>query len=363
MPEIDFPDVDKNAKIVVAMSGGVDSSTVALLLKKAGYKNIVGMTLILFENDAEKGTVCSDQTIKEDATKVAEKIGIEHHFIDKKDYFYEEVISPFMNGYLTGSTMNPCVTCNRDVKFGVLLEEALKINADYLVTGHYIKWKPSTKGGAICRGNFKRDQSYFLGQVRAEALKHLRFPLANFTKDQVREIAKQNGLHVANKKASNDLCFTGGKSYAKIFEVLDTDTKPGNIIDAKGNILGKHNGIHHFTVGQRKGIGIGGTENPYFVLKINKDTAEVVVGFKEELEVKEVVLTNVNWLGDEQFNFESLDIKSKVRSGQLLVDAVLYPILDNKAKVIFKEPIFGVAKGQICAFYDAEERLLGSGYI
>ncbi len=363
--KIDFPNVDKNAKIVVAMSGGVDSSTTVALLQEAGYKNIVGMTLILYENDEAKGIVCKDTTIRNDCIRIAKDFAIEHHFIELKEEFMEEVINPFLFGYMSGITVNPCITCNRDIKFGYLLKESEKINADILVTGHYIKWDKGADGlGAIYRSATQgRDQSYFLSQVRKSVLKKLRFPLANYSKDYIRSEAQRLGVHVAQKKASSDLCFTGGASYSEIFNKMEEKAKVGNIVDTNGNILGSHKGVHNFTIGQRKGIGIGGTEKPYFVINIDVNKGEVVVGPKEALAVKEINLSDINWLGDDIFNSSSKMVFSKVRSSQMLVESDLIPTSHNTAKIIFKNDIFGVAKGQTCAFYDKNDRLLGGGYI
>ena len=362
---IDFSGVDKNAKIVVAMSGGVDSSTTVALLQEAGYKNIIGMTLILYENDEEKGIVCKDTTIRNDCIRVAKDFNIEHHFIELKEEFMEEVINPFLTGYMSGITVNPCITCNRDIKFGYLLRESQKIGADILVTGHYIKWESGNDStGRIYRSHLQgRDQSYFLSQVRKEVLKQIRFPLANYSKDQVRQEANRLGVHVAQKKASSDLCFTGGSSYAEIFNKVAKGNKSGNIVDMNGKILGTHSGIYNFTIGQRKGIGVGGSEVPYFVIKIDVETNDVIVGPREALAIREVELHNINWLGDGDFNFESKKILSKIRSAQPLISSELVPTSSSSAKIIFSEPIFGTAKGQVCAFYDDDDRLLGGGYI
>ncbi len=362
---IDFMNVDKNAKIAVAMSGGVDSSTAVALLKEAGYKNIVGLTLILYENNADKGIVCKDQTIKDDCNRVAKDMNIEHHFIELKEEFMEEIINPFLMGYMSGITVNPCITCNRDIKFGYLLRESEKINAQVLVTGHYIKWQKSQDGyGYIYRSNNAgRDQSYFLSQTRKESLQKLRFPLANFSKAEVRAHAERLNIHVAQKKASSDLCFTGDLNYTELMKKTQENIKKGNIVDLSGKILGQHEGIHHFTIGQRKGIGIGGTAEPYFVIKINPDDATVVVGPKEALAVKELMLNNINWLGEGNFDFSTRQVLAKVRSTQLLTKAELIPSDLNNAKIIFEEEILGVAKGQVCAFYDENDMLLGGGYI
>ncbi len=360
---IDFSHVSKDAKIVVALSGGVDSSTTIALLKEAGYKNVIGMTLLLHENNLEKGIISKDQNVVRDCTKVAESLEIEHHFIDIKDLFMKEIIDPFLEGYMAGITFNPCVKCNRVVKFGVLLEESKKLGADILVTGHYIKWGLGGDGlGAIYRGRSSvRDQSYFLSQVRKEALNYIRFPLANYTKEMVRSEAERFGIHVAQKKSSSDLCFAGIGSYSQIVNAQNRVLE-GDIINVRGVVLGRHEGIHNFTVGQRKGIGIGGSENPLYVLKLDPQKNQVIVGDKEDLISREIILENVNWIGEGHLGFDKIRLFAKVRGSQPLKEADLYPIEDGKAKIVFHEDIYGVAKGQICAFYD-EERLLGGGYI
>ena len=361
---IDFEGVDKNAKIVVALSGGVDSGTTVALLKEAGYTNIIGMTLLLHENNLEKGIISKDQNVIADCTKIVEKLNIEHHFVDIKDTFMKEIIDPFLNGYMEGITFNPCVKCNRVIKFGAMLEEAKKLGAEILVTGHYIKWGFGADGkGAIFRGKSEvRDQSYFLSQVKKDALQYIRFPLYSYTKDMVRAEAARFGLHVAQKKSSADICFAGIGSYSDIVNTQAKNIIKGDIVDLQGNVLGQHDGIHNFTVGQRKGLGIGGVEKPLFVLKIDAENHKVIVGNKEDLIIREIILTDVNWLGEQDFTFDKITLLAKVRASQPLKEADVYPMEGGRARVVFKEDIFGVAKGQICAFYD-EERLLGGGYI
>lgn len=362
---IDFVNVSKDSKIVVALSGGVDSSTTIALLLEQGYTNVVGMTLILHQNDYQKGIISKDQNVVQDCQKVATLLGIEHHFIDIKQEFMDIIIDPFLKSYQEGVSFNPCVTCNREVKFGLLYKACQDLNADFLVTGHYIKWGPGAdNGGAIYRSKSQiRDQSYFLSMIKKDVLPYIRFPLANLSKEQVREQAQRLGLHVSQKKASSDLCFAGIGNYSKIVDKnVDEDTK-GHIVDVNGKILGEHNGIHNFTIGQRKGIGIGGFKEPQYIIKLDTSTNEVVVGDKSYLAVQEVYLQGVNWLAEDDFYAMSeRTMYAKVRASQVLQKVTVYPDQYHATKVVFENPIYGVAKGQVCSFYD-ENRLLGGSYI
>ncbi|MGV3278163.1 tRNA 2-thiouridine(34) synthase MnmA [Rickettsiales bacterium LUAb2] len=361
---MDFPYVDKNAKIVVAMSGGVDSSTVAAMLKQEGYNNLIGVTLFLYDNDETRGISCKDTTFRHDAKTVAEKIGIEHHILDLRDRFDELVITPFINGYINGITPSPCVTCNREMKFGALLEEADKLGADILVTGHYIKWQMENNQGAIYKNQETiRDQSYFLAKVRKEALNRIRFPLTNMTKNEVRAKAEELGLHVAQKPSSNDICFAGGKDYAKLIEKSAVNLKKaGNILDINGNVIGEHQGIFNYTVGQRRGIGVSGSGEPMYITNIDAENNTITIATREHLAKKEIHITNVNWLGNDDFNAKKRELLVKVRASQMPVIATIEPLSNNEAKVVFNEAIFGVARGQVCAFYD-QDKLMGGGDI
>ncbi len=364
---IDFINVDKNAKIIVAMSGGVDSSLTLALLKEAGYTNIVGITYVLYDNDIERGIIRKDVNALEDAKKVADLFNIPHIAIESlKDSFMQEVITPFLDGYSKGITLNPCIRCNRFIKFGAMFNELTKLEGDVLVTGHYIKWLPGETGlGEIYAGVDGRDQSYFLSQVRREVLKKVRFPLATYNKDLVRAEASRFGIHVAEKKSSSGICFNGKDSYANIVSHTFTKDTKGNIKTVDGKILANHDGIHHFTVGQRKGIGISGTEEAYFVIDINPNTFDVTVGAKEHLATREIILSDVNWLGDELFN-SPMTLLAKVRASQPPIMAEIIPMDNNQCKVIFSKDVYGVAKGQTCAFYKEVgnyKRLMGGGYI
>lgn len=359
---MDFPLVNKNSKIVVAMSGGVDSSTVAALLKSYGFNNLVGITLRLYDNDEAKGISCKDTTFKHDAENVAAKIGIEHKVLDLRERFYDLVINPFINSYLEGNTPSPCTTCNREIKFGALLEEAKKLNAEILVTGHYIKWELNNGLPVICMNQESiRDQSYFLAKIKKDSLKMIRFPLANMKKSEVRGLAENFGLHVAQKPSSNDICFAGGKNYSNLIKKSSKTIQTGSILDINGNVVGEHNGIFNYTIGQRKGIGVS-NKDPLYVVNIDSKNNTVTVASREYLAKKEIVISNVNWLGEGEFSQDVRKLDVKVRASQQLVSSVVEPLENNKARVVFGSEVFGVAPGQICAFYK-ENRLLGGGDI
>lgn len=360
---MDFPFVDKNSKIVVAMSGGVDSSTVAALLKSKGFNNILGITLRLYENDEARGISCNDVTYRHDAESIAEKIGIEHIVLDLREQFYELIINPFINSYLNGETPSPCTTCNREMKFGALLEEAKKQKADILVTGHYIKWD-CYDNYPVIRMNKEaiRDQSYFLAKIKKDSLNMIRFPLANMKKSEVRSIAQQFDLHVAHKPSSNDICFAGGKNYANLVKRSATnEQEEGNIVDINGKVVGKHKGIYNYTIGQRKGIGVSSSE-PLYVIRIDSKFNTIIVAPKEYLAKKEVIISNINWLGKDEFSKDIKKLDVKVRAAQQLVPSIVEPLEGNKAKVTFETEVFGVAPGQVCAFYKGD-CLMGGGDI
>lgn len=361
---MDFYNVDKKSKIVVAMSGGVDSSTVAAMLKNAGYENVVGITLFLYDNDETRGISCNDTTFKHDAKTVAEKIGIEHYVLDLRDRFDELVITPFIQSYANGQTPSPCVTCNQKMKFGALVDEAKKLNADILATGHYIKWGIKDGEASIFKNDeLVRDQSYFLSKVDKEAINMIRFPIANMTKKEVRAMAEKFDLHNYQKPSSNDICFAGGKDYPKLIEkAISNLRKTGDILDINGNVIGQHKGIFNYTIGQRKGLGVS-APNPLYVVDIDADKYTVTLGEREHLATNSITISNVNWLGKGDFNtLNEFSISAKVRASQIPVEVKVKPLGEGKAQVNFCESVFGVARGQVCAFYD-ENRLMGGGDI
>ena len=377
----DLPDIDlglsevgssremrATQRVVVAMSGGVDSSVAAALVKSAGYETI-GITLQLYDHgDAtkRKGACCAGQDIH-DARSVAASLDIPHYVLDYESLFRESVIDNFADTYLSGHTPIPCVRCNETVKFKDLLTTAKDLGAEALVTGHYIETSFNDGQWQMRRPvDEKRDQSYFLFSTTPEQLSFLRFPLAYLTKNEIREFAAKLALPVADKPDSQDICFVPNGDYATVIERLRPDCSlPGEIVDMDGNILGQHQGVLHYTVGQRHGLGVAIGE-PLYVVRIDADTRQVIVGPKEALEKRTIMLDEVNWLGGETLS-DPIDVKVKIRSTGLPVRANLKLLQGQRAEVSLDIPEEGVSPGQACVFYGAEEgpaaRVLGGGWI
>ena len=360
-----FNKAEKNTKIVVAMSGGVDSSTVAGLMKTEGY-NVIGVTLKLYDDNKTSNSrrqCCAGQDIL-DAKRVSQKLDIEHKILYYQKKFKNEVINTFVDSYAAGETPIPCVQCNQTVKFRDLYLYSKKIGADALVTGHYVNRVCNNGNAEMYRAtDLEKDQSYFLFNTTQEQLNFLRFPLGKLKKQETREIASSLKLNVANKPDSQDICFVPNGDYASVIKKFRPESfQRGNIVDIEGNIIGQHEGIINFTIGQRKGIKIS-NKDPLYVIRLNAKKNEVVVGKKELLLIEKIYLKNLNLIGKLICNESNLFIK--VRSTGQLIKAKI-KTNNNSAEVILMENEKGVSPGQACVFYLKEkigEKVLGGGWI
>lgn len=344
----------KKERVLLGMSGGVDSSVSAILLQEQGYE-VVGITMKLFGN-AEASL---------DAKKVCEKLNIEHHVVDFTKDFNEFVINKFVEEYKNARTPNPCIECNKYLKFGKMYEKAKKLNCKYIATGHYAKVEYSEKYKRVVlkkSDSLKKDQSYVLYSVDKEILPYVLFPLAKYeSKDEIRKIASDNGLDVANKKDSEDICFIPDNNYVKFLkEYGKLKLKSGNIVLKDGTVLGKHSGIIKYTIGQRKGLGIA-YKNPLYVTKLDKRKNEVVVGEEEEIFSDTLVIDNVNLLAIDKLE-KSLEVTAKVRYAAKEAKARIEPLNGTKIKVTFYEKQRAITKGQSVVFYDGDI-LIGGGKI
>lgn len=365
-----LPKAPADTRVVVAMSGGVDSSVVAAMLKDEGY-DVVGVTLQLYDHGAalaKKGACCAGQDIH-DARRVAEAMGFPHYVLDYENTFREAVIEEFAEAYLAGATPVPCIRCNERVKFKDLLETAKDLEADCMATGHYIQRKIGAQGPELhCAADPMRDQSYFLFATTPEQLAFLRFPLGHLSsKAETRKLAAKYGLSVADKPDSQDICFVPNGSYASVIEKLRPGAAdPGEIVDLDGKVLGTHRGVIHYTIGQRRGIGIGGLGgSPLYVVRLDPATRRVVVGPREALATRTVAVREINWLGDAPFTAQAeWPVLVRIRSTQPPRPAILRPISATEAEVELLAPEEGVSPGQACVFYETEgTRILGGGWI
>lgn len=364
-----FAKAPAETRVVVAMSGGVDSSVVAAHLADQGY-DVVGVTLQLYDHGAalaKKGACCAGIDIH-DARRVAEERGFPHYVLDYENIFKDAVIDEFADSYLGGATPVPCIRCNERVKFKDLLETAKDLEADCMATGHYIQRKVGPKGPELHSAeDANRDQSYFLFSTTPEQLDYLRFPLGHLpSKDATREMAAKYGLAVADKPDSQDICFVPDGNYASVIEKLRPGAaEPGEIVHADGRVLGLHEGVIHYTIGQRRGLGLGGLSEPLYVVKLDVDAKQVVVGPKEMLATRTIPVREINWLGDEPFTSKSeWHVSVKVRSTRPPRPAIIRPLSDTTAEVELLTPEEGVSPGQACVFYSNENsRIFGGGWI
>jgi tRNA-specific 2-thiouridylase len=342
-------------KVAVAMSGGVDSSVAAALLKQERHE-VFGVTMRLTDNDNSNDAIA-------DAREVTAKLGIPHHVIDLQGIFGRTIVVDFCREYSLGRTPNPCVLCNRDIKFGALWERVKELGADFLATGHYAKIEQTDSGRYLLKkGKDKRkDQSYFLCQLTQEQLSRTLFPIGNLNKEKVRKIAQELGLPVAARPESQEICFVTDNDHVRFLkEHFTEEIKSGPILDQRGNLLGRHQGIMFYTIGQRKGLGIS-SANPLYITAIEPEKNTVIVGAKEETYTNELAADNLNWIAL-SMSQKPIKVKARIRYRHTEAAAIVTPLDSNTVHVKFAEPQMAITPGQAVVFYDGDT-VIGGGRI
>jgi len=355
-------------KVVVAMSGGVDSSVAAAILKEEGHQ-VIGVTMQIWPSDKQACEVdrfdgCCGLSAVEDAKRAAYKLGIPHYVMNFRDVFAQKVIAHFCQEYSLGRTPNPCIRCNQYIKFDALLDRARGLGADFVATGHHARIKKDEASGRylLKKGNDRRkDQSYVLYPLTQEQLEHSLLPIGNFTKERVREIARELGLPAAAKPESQEICFIPDDDYPRFLEeYVPQAIKPGPILDKEGNILGEHRGILFYTVGQRKGLGIAAKE-PFYVTAIDRERNTLIVGNKEDVYGNKLIASKLNWIAIESLK-QPITVKAKIRYRHQEAEAEVAPLDEDQVYVEFKAPQMAITPGQAIVFYDGDS-VVGGGTI
>lgn len=357
-------------RVMLAMSGGVDSSCSLLILRQQGY-DVIGATMRLYDNGdigIDNNKTCCSLSDVEDAKVVASRFGVPHYVFNFKERFKNDVIERFNREYSLGSTPNPCIDCNRYLKFDALLEQAVMMECDYIATGHYARIVYNEESGRYllkkaisADGDNKKDQSYVLYNLTQEQLAHTLFPLGSMKKEEVRRLAEENGLVNHDKPDSQDICFVPDGNYAGFIERYTGVTpQKGNVVDKNGNVLGQHNGIINYTVGQRKGLGIA-FGKPMYVIGKSAENNTVTVGENSDLYSYELLAKDLNWISIEKIT-ENIRCRAKTRYSQSEQDCTVYPESDNTVRVVFSEPQRAITKGQRVVFYD-DDIVIGGGTI